>query len=201
MSERNSLKKYEVTYLTVAEENHNAGTVSDILAQNGATIVSVHLWGGRRKLAYPIKKQDQAFYTTVIFEAEPSAVQPIERAFTLKDDVLRSLVVTYVPGYFERIAAGEDVTAPSRERDAKPARTEEAKEEVAAAPAEETVAEEAPSTEEVAEIPADAAEEKTEEAPAEEVKPKRARAKKADAEEVKALDEKIDELLNEDITK
>jgi small subunit ribosomal protein S6 len=192
------LKKYEVTYLTVAEENHNAGTVASILADNGAKIESVHLWGGRRKLAYPIKKQDQAFYTTVVFEAEPSAVQPIERALSLNDDVLRSLVVLYTPGFFERAAAGEDMPAPLKERETKSAPAEEVKTEAAVEETPVTEATEAPA--EVAEA-TEPTEEKVEEAPVAEEKPKRTRAKKATAEDAKVLDEKIDELLNEDITK
>lgn len=177
------MKKYEITYLTLQEEDFNAGTISGILNDHNAKIVTVHPWGTRRKLAYPIKKQDQAFYTTVVFEADQAAIQPIETALRLNNDVLRSLVVTYEPGYFDRAASQEDA------KDKPETKKAEVKEEVT-----------------VEQTPAETVEEATTpeaEAPAEEEKPKRKRTVKKEVteEETKALDEKLNELLNEDITK
>lgn len=177
------MKTYEITYLTVAEETHDAATVNEALASNGGKIVSVHPWGSRRRLAYPIKKQDQAFYTTVVFEAEPSALKPLDRALNLNNDVLRFLIVEFEPGYFQRAQASQ-TEAPA---------VKESEEAATPAPA----VEETPVTEEVS---TPAREESTEET-SEEEKPKRKRATKKSDEEQKELDEKIDALLNEDIAK
>lgn len=181
------MKTYEVTYITLGEEGYDAATISEVLAKHACKIVSVHPWGARRKLAYPIKKQDQAFYTTVVFEADASVVLPIENALKLNNDVLRSLVTSYEPGYFQRMSA--------------PATTggSEAKEEK---PKAEAVTEEAP-VEEIVPIEeaTKEAESPVEEAPVAEEKPKRRVAKKVTEEDSQALDEKIDALLNEDIAK
>lgn len=169
--------KYEITYLTVHEEGANAETVNETLGKHGVSIVSVQNWGGRRKLAYPIKKEEFAFYTTVVFESETSSIQPINNELNTNEAVLRFLIVNYV-AQPERSQMPE-VTA----------KTEEVK---AAAP---VVAE--PVTEEVKAEVTEEKEEKTEE----EAKPKRARAKKDKSEdEVKALDDTLDKLLSEDIT-
>lgn len=165
------MRKYEITYLTIKEEGHDAATITPVLSENSAKVVSVHPWGARRRLAYPIQKQDQAFYTTVVFEADASAIRPIEEALRLNNDVLRSLVVVYQPGYFDRMNAAPE----------KPVQKESTEEVKTEAPAEVT---EEPKAE-------------AEEAPA---KPRKTK-KEAPAEEEVALDDKIDALLNEDLTK
>lgn len=171
------MRKYEITYLTVNEEGHDAASVNAILSDNKASIVSVHPWGARRKLVYPIKKQDQAFYTTVVFEAEPSSIQAIERAVTLSNDILRALVVLYEPGFFERANATPQEESTTKD-DVTPASAEATTPEV---------------TEEVATPEPES--EPTEEAP------KKKRSTKKTTEETESLDEKLDALLNEDITK
>lgn len=176
------MKTYEITYLTVNEETADAATIKDILVANGAAIVSVHPWGTRRKLTYPIKKQDQAFYTTVIFDAETSAVAPINKALQLNANVLRSLVVEFVPGVFHRVA--HEDTRPTNKS------AEKTESVVTDAPIE--IAEAVESNE----VPAEVANEATNEE-----KPKKTTRKKVTKVETEALDEKIEELLNEDVTK
>lgn len=181
------MKTYEITYLTLQEEDHNAGTVAPILGANNAKIVSVHPWGARRKLAYPIAKQDQAFYTTVVFEADSSAVKPIEDALRLNNDVLRSLVVLFEPGYFHR-STNEESRGEAKAEKPAARKTEETAEQAQEAP---TANEE--TTPEVIE-----AEAKTD---TEEEQPKEKRSRKAAESDETTLDDKIDALLNEDIAK
>jgi ribosomal protein S6 len=178
------VKTYEITYLTLNEEGSDAGTIATTLANHNARIVAVHPWGGRRKLTFPIKKEEQAFFTTVVFEAETSVIAPLERAFQLNTAIMRSLIVAYQPGLFDR-GATEEATpkAASPEVKTETPVTEPVKEEQAATP--EVATEEAKT-----ETPAPA-----------EAKPKRKRAPKKTEEEQKELDKKLDELLNEDLTK
>lgn len=191
------MKTYEITYLTANEEGPEAPALRPILEGEKAKIVAVFAWEGRRKLVYPIKKEDQAFYTTVIFEAEPATIQAIDRAMALNELILRALIVAFVPGIFHR--------PPEFVREAKEeARGEKKARELEAGP----LAEAGRATvEEKGEVPAVAAPAKT---PAAEVsastktapteRPKAApgsRKMKAGAE--KSLDEKLQEILEEDI--
>ncbi len=106
------MKTYEITYLTAGEESADAKTIAPVLQSHGAKIVSVFPWEGRRKLTYPIKKQDQAFYTTVVFETEPTALVEIDRDLRHNDAVLRSIIVIFEPGMFHR---SPEVVRPPRE--------------------------------------------------------------------------------------
>lgn len=158
---------YELTYLTTDEETAEATSAGKALV--GGTVKSVVNWTGRRKLAYPIKKEAQAFFTTVVFEAETASVNIVRDALAEQTNILRFLLVVHTP-------------QPEESTSRKPRETEKAEEPIAAKTA--TPAVETP----VADEPV---------APA---KPKKSRAKPT-AEEMKALDAKLEELLKEDIAK
>lgn len=50
------------------------------------------LWGGR-DLAYPIKKQNKAYYAHFEFEADPKSISSLDKSLKLEEDVLRYLLV------------------------------------------------------------------------------------------------------------
>lgn len=46
-------------------------------------------WWGRRRLAYPIKKQDDGYYAVFNIVAPAGALDEMERGFRISDDLLR----------------------------------------------------------------------------------------------------------------
>jgi small subunit ribosomal protein S6 len=64
----------------------------DFLTGQDATIFNVDRWGVR-KLAYEIKKHQQAVYTFVQFQAEPGILPELDRVCKLDESVLRYMVV------------------------------------------------------------------------------------------------------------
>lgn len=52
---------------------------------------------GRRRLAYPIQRFQDAFYVLYYFYAPPASIDELERALRLDDQVIRHLVVRYDP--------------------------------------------------------------------------------------------------------
>ena len=48
---------------------------------------------GKKKLAYDIKKNSEAFYMLINFEAEPDSIAELERNYRITDDVLKFIVV------------------------------------------------------------------------------------------------------------
>ncbi len=90
------MSNYELTYILRPLEEANLSAINErinTLVQNaGGEIVSRHDWG-RRRLAYPIRKIADGYYTTLYLTLSGTAVRGIERSLKLNDDVLRFLVV------------------------------------------------------------------------------------------------------------
>jgi small subunit ribosomal protein S6 len=66
--------------------------ISGVIQGNGGEIKNVDQWG-RRRLAYPIKRNLDGYYAVTKFAAEPSAIRPLENNLDLAEDVLRHLVI------------------------------------------------------------------------------------------------------------
>ncbi len=136
------MSNYELTFvLRPADEAALAAAQDRIVtqAQNaGGEIVARHDWG-RRRLAYPIHKNKDGYYTTLYVSLPGAAVRGIERALKLNDQVLRYL--------FVRV---EQFVLPQ----APPTPAPEARVETEAAPVETPAAPPETPTEPVAETPA-----------------------------------------------
>lgn len=65
--------------------------VEKIFTDNGGKIVNTDNWG-KRKLAYPIKKQDFAIYVFYTVELAGASVQKINDTLNITDEVVRFLI-------------------------------------------------------------------------------------------------------------
>jgi small subunit ribosomal protein S6 len=65
--------------------------IEKILADNKATITKTDNWG-KRKLAYPIAKQDFAVYVFYTIEMPGENVRKVEQTFNITDEVIRFLI-------------------------------------------------------------------------------------------------------------
>lgn len=66
--------------------------VKKIIADNGGKIVSDDNWG-KRKLAYPINKNDHGVYVFYIVELVPTSLGKIESTLNITNEVIRYLIV------------------------------------------------------------------------------------------------------------
>ena len=124
------MRDYELVVVlspTVGDEGFPATVerINGVITNNGGEIKNVDAWG-RRRLAYPIRRNLEGFYAVTQFSAEPTAIRPLEANLDLAEDVLRHLVikVEYVKPYEKKkkktgagataasIAAPEQVPAP-----------------------------------------------------------------------------------------
>lgn len=48
---------------------------------------------GKRKLAYEIKKNKEAYYVEFDFEANPDSIKELERVYRITDEILKFIVV------------------------------------------------------------------------------------------------------------
>ncbi len=88
---------YELVYIvrpTVDEQALAAVNerVERIVAGNGGEITRRDDWG-KRRLAYPITKFNEGFYSVLQLNLPRPAVREIERSLKLTEDILRYIVV------------------------------------------------------------------------------------------------------------
>ena len=62
-----------------------------LIAENGE-VESVEDWG-KRRLAYPIQKQNDGHYTLINFKSSPDFTAELDRIYNITDGVLRSIIV------------------------------------------------------------------------------------------------------------
>lgn len=90
------MSNYELTYILRPLEEAPFTTANDRIATQvknaGGEIVARNDWG-RRRLAYPIRKNNDGYYTTLYVTLPGTGVRTVERALKLSDDVLRFLFV------------------------------------------------------------------------------------------------------------
>jgi small subunit ribosomal protein S6 len=65
--------------------------VEKILTDNGGKVTNVDNWG-KRKLAYPIKKNEHAVYVFYTAELPAQSVRKIESTLNITDEVIRFLI-------------------------------------------------------------------------------------------------------------
>jgi len=99
------LRDYELVVVlspTVGDEGFPLAIerINGVIQSNGGEVKNVDQWG-RRRLAYPIRRNLEGFYAVTQFSAEPTAIRPLEGNLDLAEDVLRHLVikVEYVKPY------------------------------------------------------------------------------------------------------
>lgn len=63
----------------------------DLIAANGS-IDNVDEWG-KRRLAYPINKEEEGYYTLIAFTSSPEFTAELDRIYNITDGVIRSLIV------------------------------------------------------------------------------------------------------------
>ena len=72
------------------------GELESHLTQKGANVESRDLWG-KRRFAYEIDHLSEGHYSVVVFQAEPDAVDSLDRMLSLADEVIRHKIVRLEP--------------------------------------------------------------------------------------------------------
>jgi len=95
------MKSYELTYLISAELTEEEARafqnkIASLIKEEGGILDETRM-PFRRKLAYPIKKQIQAFLTFLNFQLDPSALTNLEKKLKEEKQVLRYLILIRKP--------------------------------------------------------------------------------------------------------
>lgn len=91
--------EYELLYIInpVLEEDkfkEVVETATKILESNDCEVIDLDEWGAR-PLAYDIDGKHTGYYVNIYFSGPGEAIEKIERAFRLNDDILRYLTIKY----------------------------------------------------------------------------------------------------------
>lgn len=89
-------RKYETIVIfkaTLSEEETAAQVekVKALIAENG-TLDAIDEWG-KRRLAYPINKQNEGYYVQLNYTAPIDFPAELDRLFKINDAVMRSLII------------------------------------------------------------------------------------------------------------
>ena len=102
----------------------------DLIGANG-TIENVDEWG-KRRLAYPINKEEEGYYTLIGFTSSTAFTAELDRVYNITDGVIRSLIVSAVKPEKKPVkvevpqAEASAVQAPAAAPEAKPETVAEA---------------------------------------------------------------------------
>ena len=145
------MNKYELALVVSAKLDNDARAAvveraKGYISRHDGVVGEVEEWG-KRKLAYEIQKQTEAYYYFIQFEGESDCPNELEKRMRIMDNVLRYLVVRKDENDTFKVTpdkADEEVEAEDEEVPAEEVAAEEAPaEEAAAEEAEEVPAEEA----------------------------------------------------------
>jgi small subunit ribosomal protein S6 len=183
-------KNYELLYIVHPDLEGSTDKVTDkvtgFITKTGGEVTSQEDWG-KRKLAYPIAKNAFGVYVLLNFKIEPTKLHEVERDLRLSEEIMRSMIVV-VPDIKEL------AVKPKKEKT-------EAKVEKAEEPASIIISGKKPAKVKKEKVEKEAKEKKTsivnKKEPAKKAALKKSvkTSEKDEAERLKKLDEKLDELL------
>jgi small subunit ribosomal protein S6 len=103
--------------------------VEKIFTTNGGKVTNVDNWG-KRKLAYPIKKNEHAIYVFYTVDFPPEAVRKVETTLNITDEVVRFLITRPDLKKIAKAEAERVAKAKKAAEHAKPEESNEKNEEV-----------------------------------------------------------------------
>lgn len=91
------MRHYETTFLITPkledeEMEKLIQKMADVVAKKKGKMIKIDKWG-KKKLAYPVEKNNEAFYVFFHYEGEPDIPAELERRFRQTEPVLRYLTL------------------------------------------------------------------------------------------------------------
>lgn len=115
------MKQYEIVYIIHPDlegtTDKLTDKIKDLIESNKGKILKNESWG-KRKLAYPIKRNSFGLYQFLMVEIDPSKINTIEKNFRISEEILRFLTVA-----IEKV----EKTMPKKEKPAEKVEKEEIK--------------------------------------------------------------------------
>ena len=77
--------------ITEEQKRNVISKIEEYITKNGKIIDSTSL--GVKKLAYEVRKHSKGYYHIITFEADPQAIEELERIYRITEEVLKFIVV------------------------------------------------------------------------------------------------------------
>ena len=65
--------------------------ISALISEHGK-VESTEEWG-KKRLAYPIKKQNEGYYVLINFSSNPEFINELDRIYNITDEVIKHIIV------------------------------------------------------------------------------------------------------------
>ena len=91
------MRQYETVFLIspkLSEEETEAiiGKMAEVVTKKKGTMIAKEEWG-KKKLAYPIQKFEEAYYVLFHYQGKPDLPAELERSFKQSEAIIRYLTV------------------------------------------------------------------------------------------------------------
>lgn len=91
------MRQYETAFLiapNLPEEDNEklVSQLAEVVSKKKGNMINVDEWG-KRKLAYPIQKFEEAYYVFFLYEGDPSIPVELERRFKQTETIIRYMTV------------------------------------------------------------------------------------------------------------
>ena len=91
------MRQYEMMIIIDPSQDERTVTPSldkflETVRKDNGTVDKVDIWG-KRRLEYPINKQDEGIYAVVDLNCESATVQELDRVLNLNDIIMRTKVL------------------------------------------------------------------------------------------------------------
>lgn len=91
------MRKYEAMFilkpdLTEDDRKTVFNQINEAVTKNIGSVLGVNIWAEKRKLAFPVKKQQEGMYYLMNFSVLPEAITKIKHAYKLNENILRVLI-------------------------------------------------------------------------------------------------------------
>ena len=96
--------------------------VKSNIESNGGEVLKVDPWG-KKRLAFPIKKNNDGYYVLLIFRSDPAFVPQLSNSFRVIESIVRHMVVLF-EGDLDKVISLREETPP-RKTDTPPPPAEE----------------------------------------------------------------------------
>jgi small subunit ribosomal protein S6 len=102
MKEAHPLVHYETVFVLPGDTQPQkvddfVEKTKSLIVQKGGEVTLTEKWG-RRRLAYPIGRQREGYYTFLQFNADPSFVADLNQFFRVSEEIIRHLVCQALKG-------------------------------------------------------------------------------------------------------